>query len=114
MANKNKVSRGEIGGNKIRILSTSSTLNKNSIRADYLTSGAKKAFNLLWYAFTQVLILQHFDLEWHIPIKTNVSDYAINRVLSQLTLDDLDQWHLVAYYLHKIDCSQNSISNSWR
>ena len=32
--------------------------NKSS---DYLTSGAKKTFNLLRHAFTQTLITQHFD-----------------------------------------------------
>ena len=40
---------------------------KKSVKAargsDYLTSAAKKAFNHLWYAFTQAPIFQHFDLE---------------------------------------------------
>ena len=31
-----------------------------------------------------------------------MSSYAINRVLSQLTLDDLGQWYVVAYYLRKM------------
>ena len=52
--------------------------------------------------FTQVLILQHFDLKWHIRIKTNVSGYAICKIFSQLTLDDLGWWYLVAYYFYKI------------
>ena len=35
-------------------------------RAGYLTSGPKKTFNFLWHAFTQALILQHFDLKEYI------------------------------------------------
>ena len=31
--------------------------------SDYLTPAAKKAFNYIRHAFTQALILQHFDLE---------------------------------------------------
>ena len=44
-------------------------------------------------------ILQHFDLEYHIQIKTNTSNYAIDGVLSQLASNNLDQCHLVAFYL---------------
>ena len=58
---------------------------------DYLTLTAKKTFNYLWHAFTQAPILQHFDLEQHIWIKTDASSYAIGRVLSHMTLDDLGQ-----------------------
>ena len=36
---------------------------KISIGIGYLTISTKKAFNFLRHAFTQVLILQHFDLE---------------------------------------------------
>lgn len=31
-----------------------------------------------------------------------MSDYAISRVLSQLTLNNLDQWHPIAYYSHNM------------
>ena len=68
----------------------------------YLTLDAKKAFNYLWHVFTKALILQHFDLECHIRVETNASGHAISRILSQLTLHNLGQWHLMAYYLHKI------------
>ena len=49
-----------------------------------------------------MIILQHFDLEQHIWIKTNALGYAIIKVLIELNLDNLGQWHLVAYYLHKM------------
>lgn len=47
-------------------------------------------------------ILQHFDQEQYIWIKTNISNYAIDGILNQLTLDDLGRWHLVAYFSYKI------------
>ena len=53
-------------------------------------------------AFFKTPILQHFHWECHIWIETDALIYAIGRVLSQLTLDHLGQWHLVAYFLHKI------------
>ena len=42
------------------------SLSKNLIRAGYLTSNTKKAFNHFWHAFTKALIFQHFDPEHHI------------------------------------------------
>ena len=70
--------------------------------SDYVIPAAKKAFNHLRHAFTQAPIFEHFDSEQHIWIKTNASDYAIGGVLNQLTLDDLNWWHLVTYYLQKM------------
>ena len=70
--------------------------------SDYLIPVAKKAFDHIWHAFTQAPIFQHFDLERHIRIETDVSGYAIGRVLSQLTSDNLGRWHLVAYYSQKM------------
>ena len=70
--------------------------------SNYLIPGAKKVFNHLRHAFTQAPILQHFNPQRQIRIKTDASGYAIGGVLSQLTLNDLGQWHLVAYYFHKI------------
>ena len=68
---------------------------------DYLTSATKKTFNHLRYAFTQAPILQYFDPKRYTRIETDVSGYAIDGVLRQLTLNDLSQWHPVAYYLQK-------------
>ena len=59
--------------------------------SNYLIPAAQKAFNHLRNAFTQAPIFQYFDLEQHIRIETDVSGYAIGGVLSQLTLDNLDQ-----------------------
>ena len=82
---------------------------KNSNGAmDYLTSGAKRAFTQLRQAFTKALILRHFEPECYIWIETHASGYAIGGLLSQLTSNNLGQWHLVAFY------SQNMIpAETW-
>ena len=82
---------------------------------NFLTPDAKKAFNHLQLAFIKAPIPQHFDLESHIRIETDVSGYAIGKVLSQLNLDsdappnnlnlnksDFGQCHLVAYFSRKM------------
>ena len=51
----------------------------------FLTSNARRVFTQLRQAFTKAPILQYFDPEHHIQIKTDVSDYAIGGVLSQMT-----------------------------
>ena len=70
--------------------------------SDFLISKAKLAFTKLRQAFLKALVLYNFNLERHIRIETNVSGYAINEVFSQLTWDDLSQWHLVVFFSHKM------------
>ncbi len=50
----------------------------------------------------ETLILNHFDPKCHIQIETDVSGYSIGEILSQLTLDDSGQWHLVAFFSRKM------------
>ena len=82
---------------------TISNIVSNSAKniSNYLTADAKKAFDQLRQAFIKALILQHFDLEQYIRVKTDASGHAIDGVLSQLT-NDLGQWHPVAYFLRKM------------
>lgn len=47
-------------------------------------------------------ILNHFDLEHHIRILTGASGFVISKIVSQLTLDSLGRWHLVAFFLPKM------------
>ena len=54
---------------------------------NFLTFNAKKAFNHLRLVFIKASIFQHFDLEIHICIQTDVSSYIIGKVLGQLNLD---------------------------
>ena len=52
--------------------------------------------------FLKALILYHFNPECYIQIETDVSGYAIGRVLSQLTLDDLGRWHQLVFFFRKM------------
>ena len=96
----NEVDGGEIEDNKVgeKVQEKSRSKNLSKSTLDFLTPGAKLAFTKLRQAFLKALILYHFDPECHIRIKTDVSGYAISGVLSQLTLDDLGQWHPVAFF----------------
>ena len=51
----------------------------------FLTSNTRQAFTQLRQAFTKAPILQHFDFEHYIRIKTDASSYTIGGVLSQIT-----------------------------
>ena len=96
---------GGVGGgdDKDETVERSPLISKNSNGAtSYLTLGAKQAFTQLRQAFTKTPILRHFDPECHIRIKNNASGYAIGGVLSQLTSDNLGQWHPVAFYSRKM------------
>ncbi len=68
----------------------------------FFTPKARTAFIKLRQAFVEALILNHFDPEYHIQIETNVSGYAIGRIFSKLTSDDLGQWHLVVFFSKKM------------
>ena len=92
-------------GKKVQKLSKSKNLSKSkkTVRfLDFLTSGAKLAFTKLRQVFLKAPILHHFDPECHIRIETDASGYAIGGVLSQLTSDDLGQWHLVTFFSQKM------------
>ena len=82
---------------------TVSNIVSNSTKnvSNYLTPDAKKAFDQLRQAFTKAPILQYFDPEQYIRVKTDVLGHAIDGVLSQLT-NDLSRWHPVAYFLRKM------------
>ena len=67
---------------------------------EYLTSDARQAFTQSRQSFTKALILQNFDPEYYIWIKTNALGCAIGGVLNELI--DLAQWHPVAYYFQKM------------
>ena len=84
---------------------------KNS-EPSFLIPKARAAFNHLWLAFIKAPILWHFNLEYHIWIKTDTLGYAIGGVLSQLvsrtkpdgiiTKTNLGQWYLIAFFLRKM------------
>lgn len=59
----------------------------NYFGIDFFTLAAKKAFIHLHKAIIKVSIIQYLDRDYHIYIKTDVSQYAIDKVLSQITLN---------------------------
>ena len=71
------------------------------IKSGFLTFGARMTFTKLSQRFIKALILHHFDPEYYIRVETNVLDYAIDKVLNQLTSDDLGRWHPVVFFLQK-------------
>ncbi len=60
------------------------------------------AFTILRQVFVKTPILNHFYPECHIQIETDAFNYAIVKILSQLTLDNLDRGHLVAFFSRKM------------
>ena len=55
----------------------------------FLIANARKAFTKLRQAFVEAPILNHFDFKRYISIKINALDYAIGKILSQLTSNNL-------------------------
>ena len=96
--------RNDEVGKKGQKTSKSKNLSKSkkTVKSDFLIPKARLMFIELRQAFIKAPIFHHFDPEYHIQIKTNVLGYSINRVLSQLTSDDLDQWHPIAFFSYKI------------
>ena len=87
----------------ISMLKTTSngTSPKAADNSSFLTLKAKLAFSRIRQAFTEAPILHHFDPERYIQIETDVSGYAINGILSQLTPES-GQWHPIAFFSRKI------------
>ena len=122
VASASKVDDDEVVGGRSAIsrldVSRKSAKSKNRTKSGnyleeskFLTSKAKETFNRLKQAFTKALILQHFDPECHIRIETNALGYAIERVLSQLTQNQMisdeaigsnTNWYSVAYFSKKM------------
>ena len=71
-------------------------------KSDFLIPGARLAFTELRQTFVKAPIRYYFNPKCHIRIKTNAFGYAIGGVLSQLTLDNLSQWHLLAFFSKKM------------
>lgn len=79
----------------------------------FLISRTRLAFIKLRQAFIEAPILHHFDLECHIWIETDISSYAISKVLSSIV--DFEQFGLVApgcFFLRENDSNKDSIYDS--
>ena len=107
---KSEIDGGEVDVNeikedevKMKVQKTSKSKNLSKSKktvgfSDFFTLRAKLAFTKLRQAFFKTPILYHFDPKCHIQMKINALGYAIGRVFSQPTLDDLDQWYPVAFF----------------
>lgn len=75
------------GNNKMSMANRSKTAkSKNMLQpkepgTGFFTPGAKLAFAKLRQAFMKTLILYHFNLEYHIEIKTDELGYTIDEAL---------------------------------
>ena len=78
------------GDCKDKMVEKSPSKNLNGITG-YLNPNARQFFTQLRQAFIKALIFQYFDLEYYIQIETDVLNYTISKVQSQLTLDNLGQ-----------------------
>ena len=56
--------------------------NKEKNSLNFLISKIKTAFNYLWLSFIETLNFWHFDPEYHIWIKIDISSYIIEKMLS--------------------------------
>ena len=73
---------------------------KKTVRLYFIITEARLAFTKLRQAFIKALILRNFDPKRHIRVETDVSGYAFDKVLSQLT--SKSQLHPMAFFFHKI------------
>lgn len=76
--------------------------NSKEFGTEYFISRARLAFVELKQAFSTVPILHHFDPKYHIQIKINRLGYTIGVILRRLNSDNLEWWHLVAFFFQKI------------
>ena len=76
---------------------------KNLGQSDtFFIANARKAFTKLRQVFIKALILNLIDLERYIRIEINPLGYIIDRIFSQLTLNNLGQWHPLAFFFRKM------------
>ena len=99
-----KVDNFEVEDDKVRkkVQKRSKSKNLSKSTLNFVISGAKIAFIELRQAFLKAPIFHEFNPEYYIRIETDASGYAIGGVLSQLILDNLDQWHPVAFFSQKM------------
>lgn len=80
---------------------------KANFKTDFLILEAKKAFIHLQKVFNKAMIFRHFDTEHYICFETDISRYAIDKVLSQMTLDQYFSCHMT--HLNHFDYPKSEI-----
>ena len=97
-----KLDDSKVEDDKVKKKVQKTAKSKKIVETDFLTPRAKLAFTKLRQAFFKALILYYFDSKCHIRIGMDVSGYAMSGVFSQLSLDNLGQWYLVAFFLQNM------------
>ncbi len=87
---------------RVKKSEASRTKNLSSQSGSFFTSEATKTFIEVKHEFIKTPIQNHFDQERHIQVETDTSCYDIGGIHSQLALDDLGQWHPVAFFSRKM------------
>ena len=105
---KNSIKKYQVKMAKFKILVRPKNydfcLNSKSmnIKLRFLTFKAKLALIKLRQAFIKVSIFYYFDPEYYTRIKTNILGQKIDRILRELTFNDLDQQHLIVFFSQKM------------
>lgn len=94
---RGKIADNEVNGNEIKDNEVKEEKNywktsksKKTVRfTDFFTFEVRLLFTKLRQIFVKAPILYNFNLDCHIWIKTGISEYAIDRIFSQLTLNNL-------------------------
>lgn len=73
-----------------------------NFKSSFLTLRAKLVFISLRQKSIKISILYFFDIKDCIWLKTYVFGYIINKVLSQLTSNNLGQWYFLVFFFRKI------------
>ena len=72
-----------------------------------LTSKARKSFNNLKKIFMKTSLLWHFNLDLKIMIETNVIEFVIFEIISQLD-SKTDQWHSIVFWSRKMTSAERN------
>ena len=91
--NGSRIDNVEVDGSKVEVdefekkgrktsKSKNSFKSKKTVGSVFFTPGARLAFTKLRQVFIKAPILHHFNPECHIRIETDISGYAISRVLN--------------------------------
>lgn len=67
----------------------------------FFKAKARLTFTKLEQVFIETLIFCYFNSKRYTRIEMDVFGYAIGKVFSQLTLDNLVQWNLVTFFSSK-------------
>lgn len=93
-------------------LAMSKLLVETSSGSGLIASKAKLAFIKLRKTLIEASLFYYFDPQCHIWVKIHIFGYPIGRVLSYLTLDNLNWWYLLIFFFEKMILVETWYKNS--